>query len=518
MSRCYLLTIAVVVIFVIGGCSRPADPNSAEGRLAQGKENYTAYCASCHGDAGDGKGKAAYVLFPKPRNFLRSEFKLRSTPQGMLPTDDDLLRTVAQGIPGTGMFAFGEVLSEADRKAVIEYVKSLAPGFKNAAPITQAQLLKIPAAPEATPHLVALGKTVYQTFQCAKCHGGQGRGDGPSAPTLVDTSGDPFPAADFSRGIYKSGGRPEDLYRTFLTGMAGTPMPSFQEAITSEEQAWALVYYTLSFAPNGTAAPIAGDTGPLEAMPISDLSAMSDPESAAWAGVKPYRVYMRPLWYRNEYPLLILVRAVRLEGRLAIMVEWTDATADAEADREQNFADGVALQFALGDKLPFIAMGDPAGICEIWQWRADRQMAQQRGHSAVRADSYADMTHPKFPLPDFVSARDAGNVLADEQTASRPVHSLAAAGFGTLTANPPAAQRVYGRGVWSKGTYRVVFSVDVKVSDRARQADFAKPAVPVAFAIWDGHSGDRNGTKLVSQWIMLSPGPKAQTISERRPE
>lgn len=424
----------------------------------------------------------------------------------MLPTDEDLLKTVSQGIPGTAMFAFSEVLSEAERRTVVSYVKFLTPGFKNAAPITPDKLLKISVPPDLSPELVAEGKIIYGKFGCDKCHGPRGGGDGPSAPTLTDTSGDPFPAAAFSGGVYKSGGQPADLYRTFLTGMAGTPMPSFQQALTNEREAWALVYYTLSFAPGG-AKPIAGTNRPLEVVPVGDAAALTNPDSAAWNDIAPIDVYLRPLWYRNNYPIFVRVRAASAGGRIGILAEWDDATNDSAADNEQSFADGAAMQFALTEKMPFIAMGDRTaqGLCEIWHWRADRQLAADKGRAATRADAYPHvLADPYRGLPDYSAARDAGNILTDLKSADRPAHSLNASGLGTLTARPGAEHRVDSRGRWKDGVYRVVFSSLLKPSDLKREADFTKAKIPVAFAIWDGHNGDRNGTKLVSQWLFLS--------------
>ena len=437
----------------------------------------------------------------------------------MLPTDEDLLKTVGQGIPGTAMFAFSEVLSEAERRAAVSYVKFLTPGFKNAAPITPDKLLKISEPPDPSPEIVTEGKIIYGKFGCDKCHGGEGRGDGPSAPTLTDTSGDPFPAAAFSSGVYKSGGQPADLYRTFLTGMAGTPMPSFQQALTSERDAWALVYYTLSFAPGGRAKPVAGDNRPLEVAPVGDVAALTDPDSAIWNGIVPINVYLRPLWYRNNYPIFVKVRAASAGDRIGILAEWDDATNDSAVDNEQSFADGAAMQFALTEKMPFIAMGDRTaqGLCEIWHWRADRQLAAEKGRAATRSDAYPNVFADPYPgLPDYSTAREAGNVLTDPKSADRPAHSLNASGLGTLTARRDAEPRVDSRGRWKQGVYRVVFSSMLKPSDGRREADFTKAKIPVAFAVWDGHNGDRNGTKLVSQWTFLSPIAPAAAINGGR--
>ncbi len=508
----WLKVALVFAVFSIASCrmsARSTDPSGDSLLLAQGKTMYTIYCQSCHGSSGDGKGPAAYLLFPKPRNFLKADFKLHSTLQGKLPTDEDLIRVVSQGIPGTAMFAFGDILSDVERQAVVEYVKSFAPRFKKEAAADQAGLLRIPAAPPPTPELIQEGRQTYDKFGCGKCHGPEGRGDGPSAPTLVDSSGDPFPAADFSRGIHKSGDRPGDLYRTFLTGMNGTPMPSFQGSFANDEQAWSLVYYILSLAPGGKAQPIAGDPGPLTALPAPSAT-LDDPDSEYWDKLAPHRVYMRPLWYRNTYPLFIRVRAATADGRIGLMVEWDDPSHNQTVDREQAFADGVAAQFALTGKMPFIAMGDrtPEGLCELWFWRTDRQAAADTAKTPSRADSYPFMSSYAYPQPEYSSARDAGNPNASEGLPSLPVHNFNASGFGTLTAKPPSSQRANGRGRWKDGVYRVVFAAPMKAADKT-QADFSETRVPVAFAVWDGNSGDRNGMKLVSQWLTLAPAGNA---------
>jgi mono/diheme cytochrome c family protein len=43
----------------------------------------------------------------------------------------------------------------------------------------------------------------------------------------------------------KKGATPQDIYRTLMTGLPGTPMPSYGD-IFEPEQAWDLTYYVLS--------------------------------------------------------------------------------------------------------------------------------------------------------------------------------------------------------------------------------------------------------------------------------
>ncbi|MFQ5685008.1 MAG: hypothetical protein ACE5HC_17285 [Candidatus Binatia bacterium] len=62
----------------------------------------------------------------------------------------------------------------------------------------------------------------------------------------VDDRGRPIRPWDLTKGVYKSGQQPEDLLRTLLTGLAGTPMPSFD--VLTVEEGWALVQYVRSLA------------------------------------------------------------------------------------------------------------------------------------------------------------------------------------------------------------------------------------------------------------------------------
>ena len=75
-------------------------PASSE-LLALGKRLYEAQCAACHGIGGHGDGEAAYLLYPKPRDFVAAQYRLVSTWE-RVPTDEDLFRTVSRGIPEIG--------------------------------------------------------------------------------------------------------------------------------------------------------------------------------------------------------------------------------------------------------------------------------------------------------------------------------------------------------------------------------------------------------------------------------
>lgn len=202
------------------------------GVVARGRAVYAEHCVSCHGVRGDGRGEAAAYLDPPPRNFTTGVYKFRSTMSGRLPTDEDLFRTITNGIAGTAMDRYA-ALPERDRLALVAYLKSLSSRFAQAGP---GQPIPVPPSRPFSPESSARGRAVYERMQCAACHGAGAHGDGPLAADL------PIRPADLTRPQLKSGKGPESIYRSVMTGLDGTPMPSFGESLTPEE-AWDLALY-----------------------------------------------------------------------------------------------------------------------------------------------------------------------------------------------------------------------------------------------------------------------------------
>src|SRR5712692_1477433 len=212
-----------------------------EAHVERGRVVYARRCAGCHGVTGDGNGPLATFLDPRPRNFTLGSFKFRTTPSGSLPTDGDLYRTLTRGVRWTAMPTWHE-LPEKDRIAVIAYLKTLSPRWKDDKPEPP---VVIGEPPKPTPELLARGKALYARAKCGECHGDGGRGDGPSADQLRDDSKFPIRPTDFIRGQFKAGGDVRDVYRTMTTGLDGTPMPSFADSMTDDER-WAISAYVLS--------------------------------------------------------------------------------------------------------------------------------------------------------------------------------------------------------------------------------------------------------------------------------
>jgi len=209
------------------------------GHAKDGKADYRRYCVVCHGPLGDGNGESFPWVDPKPRDFQLGVFKCRSTPTGTLPTDEDLFDTIARGLDRSNMPQWS-TFTKQQRADLVAWVKHFSPRWANEKPGTPIQ---IPAEPEVTPDRIRAGRDVFARVQCWKCHGVLGQANGPSAATLTDDLGRPIAPYNFTEGARpKCGETDRDIYRIFMTGLDGTPMPSYADNIKPDE-AWDLVFY-----------------------------------------------------------------------------------------------------------------------------------------------------------------------------------------------------------------------------------------------------------------------------------
>ena len=235
--RCVCVAAATVLVAAVGGqmARLHAQP--------RGKTVYDAHCVECHGESGRGDGPSSAYLTPRPRDFTGGKYKIRSTETGSVPTDDDLMQSVRQGLYDTAMPAWARILSDAEIADVVAYIKGLSPQFT-----TPPKPVTIGAGVPSSPDSIARGQQVYDKLQCGKCHGSDGRGTGAVATTFEDEWQRPLRAADLTEPwTFHGGATSRDVYLRFRTGMAGTPMPSFADA-ASDSEMWDLSNYVVSMA------------------------------------------------------------------------------------------------------------------------------------------------------------------------------------------------------------------------------------------------------------------------------
>jgi mono/diheme cytochrome c family protein/Flp pilus assembly protein TadD len=226
----------------VAAISPDGEPNPFPSRAA---ELYAAHCSACHGKTGDGRGRAARHVFPRPSDLRADRCKLVSTVNGV-PTPEDLEAVLRRGMPGTSMPAFDK-LSESDRKLLIQEVlrcqrqgmrEQLVRWFREAGDeideesiqtairecTAPGETIRSPAIASATDEGIARGKETYRELGCNKCHGDQGRFC--PEPDRFDDRGYPDRPRDLVYEPFKGGREPESIYLRISAGMPGTDHPA----------------------------------------------------------------------------------------------------------------------------------------------------------------------------------------------------------------------------------------------------------------------------------------------------
>jgi mono/diheme cytochrome c family protein len=87
--------------------------------IKKGQELFKANCVACHGENGQGDGRSASMLNPKPRNFHSlTDWKNGSKVSQMY-------KTLEEGIPGSGMASYNYISPE-ERFDLIHYTRTFA--------------------------------------------------------------------------------------------------------------------------------------------------------------------------------------------------------------------------------------------------------------------------------------------------------------------------------------------------------------------------------------------------------
>ncbi|MFQ5776570.1 MAG: c-type cytochrome [Terriglobia bacterium] len=322
-----------------------------------GRNIYMQRCFWCHGEEGRGDGPSAVGMFPRPRDLVQADYKIRSTPHGQLPTEEDIFQVISRGLPGTPMPGWETVLTKEERWELVSYLKLLSPRFQSEKP----EPLTLPGGTGSAER----GKETYRTARCFMCHGDAGRADGGITTTLNFEWGLPHWARDFTRGwTFKGGSEPRDIYLRITGGLTGTPMGPYQDLL-SEQERWDLAHYIASLdqEPGETS-----DDFVVIAVPIEG-EIPGAPEAPEWQGARPIVVPLggtgvRRLPWRIPTATSVTVRALWNLQRIGFLLEWNDPTGP-----ESSAPDSALLQFAAqnGSK-PYFLFGNTDDSVKVWRW------------------------------------------------------------------------------------------------------------------------------------------------------
>lgn len=528
----------IVILFILSRATRPeagaggrqpsdvaagASPTADPALLKLGKTTYERQCIACHGTSGRGDGEAAYLVYPKPRDFTQATYRLVSTWE-RTPTDQDLFDTISRGMPGSAMPSW-EHLPERTRWALVRYVESLAaqpwetkpPNGLTPDQGTPTGVIRVPPEPRYDAAARAKAKEMFAEA-CAGCHGPTGRGDG--VQEQFDDKGYPTRPRDLTLGVFKGKPVAENIYRRIIAGMPGTPMPMSDWAYGQD--AWHLAHFVLSLSSDAQRARVEMKKFTVAAPRVAALP--DHPDSSLWNQATPVNLHLMPLWWRAERPEELTVRALHDGKEVALLLTWLDTTYDSTAIRVQDFRDAAAVEFSLTPDPPFFAMGAKGQFVNIWMWKSERQADLEPAfqeldtvYPNIGIDSYPNAMRSALEQPTrgaltlqsdptYVTGWGAGNIVSDP-TRRSAAEDLRAQGFGTLTARPQAGGALAARGVYGTDSYRVIFRRALKLDapDAIRLDPGA--AVPVAFAVWNGSAGDRDGKKSVTIWQELKLAP-----------
>jgi DMSO reductase family type II enzyme heme b subunit len=423
----------------------------AQGDVAAGKAVYERKCALCHGEKGDGKGPAAELLDPRPRDFTSGIYKIRTT-AGKMPSDDDLFRTITDGMPGTTMPGWA-VLPEKDRRNLVAYIKTFAADkFKEP---TKTQ--DLPKEVASSAESIKRGKEMFEAIECNKCHGAEGRADGPSRPELKDEWGYPIKPANLTkRWNFRGGPTRRDIATRLTVGVLGTPMPTFLDSVEKSEDIWHLANYIASLGPEAPRyATLLGATAVREALP-------DDPNAEFWtkqpAQLVPLvgQVIVDP---RNFNPSIDLVtlRAAWNDREVAFHLTWDDPD-ESRADGKRTFNDAIELQFPPrvepGGERPYFLMGNDTDGVYLLRWEQGRGVT--------------------------------------EATANGPTKIA-----------PIAGSEATGKVAYANGQYRLVIKRALGARDASRTAFVPGVFTPVAVQAWDGGAGETGARMSLTTWYYL---------------
>ena len=475
-----------------------------EERAAHGARLYEAHCEVCHGTWGEADGPASPFLFPAARDFTSGAFRLVSTANGA-PTHDDLVRTLARGVPGSAMPSWSW-LPDEDLDALAGHVRELAveglathlflDGRSEGEALDEARARLTPgpvlpevAEPAPSEAVLARGRQVYRSH-CVACHGEDGTGrDEPQ----FDEDGSLNWPRDFTAGFLKGEPSSSALGWRIQAGLPGSAMPATDLGASDLQD---LVAYVQSLIPAEAQTNRVHRRERIVAHRVAELP--DTPDDARWEDLRETHVVLAPLTAsRTGRAVTHAYVAARHDGEhLAVRVRWLDESANLRIFSDLAEPDACALQFTTDESPRLFGMGSREHRTNIWHWKA------------IRLTEVAGALDLLERVPHVITEPFRGRVRTDvplyRPSASLPavsttVDSREASGVGRLGEDLDASA-LEVRPQWADGAWSVVFTRPCTPSAEGEVAARPGTRLNVALAVWNGAVADRGPRKSISIW------------------
>jgi len=507
----------------------PAMPAAED--IEAGKRVYFTKCVWCHGVDGGGDGPSADRLWPRPRNFNQGTFKIRHTASGELPLPQmDLFQTVTHGLPGSAMPSWEGILSEDQRRQVIAFVTSQLVkdrkfDDKETETFTVLQLDSLKPIPPSKESLDK-GAQLVVDKKCIECHGVDGHGDG-NAFNLKDDWGFPIQPASWHKCWNFRGSRQDpynvkNIFRTFSTGVNGTPMPSFADNTTIEER-WHIANFVQSLCERDAKG------NPLEIDPLTDKPKTNfvirsgpiegeipaDPENELWQKRERRIVALggqithKPRNFVNRLDD-VWVKSIYNDKHIVFMFQWEDRSKSVAEGKRPFQPTQVNLdEYGIKEQPP--KTGEPDSI------------AAKQNNYTVYNDAFAfefpvkwqELPPPEKPRFFWGDQKYPVDIVKWEADGS--LRAFAGTGWDQdFEERDDFAEKMkLLKAEWKDGLWTLMIQRPLKGDyDEDTYFEMGK-YIPTVFFAWDGHNGDVGRKLAVSAFyytILEPPIPKETYI------
>jgi len=458
-----------------------AGPAAAKpGNAESGAEVYARRCTWCHGVEGEGDGPAAERLNPPPRDFTSAQYKIKTTSfEDDFANDENMFRMIRDGMPGTAMPGWSDVLSEQEMWDLVWYIKTVA-GLEEE---ELGQDMDYGTRIESSPESIEKGKQLFlEDDRCVECHGKEGKGD--AVKGLKDDAGfRTWPRNLTKPWTFRASNDPKDIFARISTGIPGTQMPAFSdpasEKVLSVEQRWHVANYVNSLAKTDKAVSPENTVIKADKLDGALPAAADDPQ---WEQTVPTTFFLVPQIIAEQRFFTpsndtVTVRALYNDERIAILLEWDDRTESkpgnetaAEISDSELTQDAIAIQLPVtipqGSEKPYFGMGDVSHPVNMWQWLG-------------------------------------GTVESPES-----VKLYNATGFTDIEQRDATQSGITAKGVYKDGTWKVLMTRLRNAADSEKDIEFVEGKyIPIALAAWDGSNSEQGSrhTMTTWYWLLLKP-------------